>query len=77
MEREEKIKAVNHKDKRYDGQFFVAVKSTKIVCLPSCPSRTPLEKNMDFFDTLDEALQNGYRPCKRCKPEKYEKMEDA
>ena len=32
MEREEKIKAVKNKDKRYDGQFFVAVKSTKIVC---------------------------------------------
>lgn len=69
MEREEKIKAVKNKDKRYDGQFFVAVKSTKIVCCPSCSSRTPLEKNIVFFDTLEEALLNGYRPCKRCKPE--------
>lgn len=69
MEREEKIKAVKNKDKRYDGQFFVAVKSTKIVCCPSCSSRTPLEKNIVFFDTLEEALINGYRPCKRYKPE--------
>ena len=69
MEREEMIKAVKNKDKLYDGQFYVAVKSTKIVRCPSCLSRTPLEKNMVFFDTLEEALQNGYRPCKRCKPE--------
>ncbi|MCC8024068.1 MAG: hypothetical protein LIP16_02005 [Clostridium sp.] len=53
----------------YDGKFYVAVKSTKIVCRPSCSSRTPLEKNMVFFDTLEEALKNGYRPCRRCKPE--------
>ena len=69
MERTEQINAVKNRDKRYDGKFFVAVKSTKIVCLPSCYSRIPLEKNMVFFDTLEEALENGYRPCKRCKPE--------
>lgn len=69
MERTEQINAVKNRDKRYDGKFFVAVKSTKIVCLPSCYSRIPLEKNMVFFDTLGEALENGYRPCKLCKPE--------
>ena len=69
MERTEQINAVKNRDKKYDGKFFVAVKSTKIVCLPSCYSRIPLEKNMVFFDTLEEALENGYRPCKRCKPE--------
>lgn len=69
MEQAEQIKAVKNRDKRYDGKFFVAVKSTKIVCLPSCYSRIPLEKNMLFFDTLEEALENGYRPCKLCKPE--------
>lgn len=69
MKREEQICAVKNRDKSYDGKFFVAVKSTKIVCLPSCYSRIPLEKNMVFFDTLEEALENGYRPCKLCKPE--------
>lgn len=28
----------------------------------------PLEKNIVFFDTMDEAVQSGYRPCKQCKP---------
>lgn len=69
MERTEQINAVKNRYKKYDGKFFVAVKSTKIVCLPSCYSRIPLEKNMVFFDTLEEALENGYRPCKLCKPE--------
>lgn len=69
MEQTEQINAVKNRDKRYDGKFFVAVKSTKIVCLPSCYSRIPLGKNMVFFGTLEEALENGYRPCKLCKPE--------
>lgn len=70
MEREEKIKAVKNKDKQYDGQFFVAVNLQKLFAArPVHRSRTPLEKNIVFFDTLEEALINGYRPCKRCKPE--------
>jgi hypothetical protein len=45
------------------------VKTTKIVCRPGCPARIPLEKNIVFFDTMEEAIEKGYRPCKRCKPE--------
>ena len=69
MEWEEKISAIKSRDKSYDGRFYVAVKSTKIVCCPSCPSRIPLDKNIVCVDTLEEALENGYRPCKRCKPD--------
>lgn len=68
MERAKKITAVKNKDKNFDGVFYVGVKSTKIVCKPSCPSRTPLEKNMEFFDTVETAVEMGYRPCRRCKP---------
>ena len=68
MTRDEKIKAMQERNKLYDGIFYVAVRTTKIVCLPSCPAM-PLAKNVDFYDTLDEALKAGYRPCKRCKPE--------
>ena len=49
----------------YRGKFFVAVRTTKIVCTPDCPAK-PLEKNIMFHDTLVEALQDGYRPCKIC-----------
>ena len=56
MERIEQINAVRNRDKRYDGKFFVAVTSTKIVCRPSCSAKMPLEKNMAFYDTFEEAL---------------------
>ena len=31
-------------------------------------ARLPLEKNIVFFTTMEEAIEKGYRPCKRCKP---------
>lgn len=69
MTREEKIEICKNRDKNYDGVFFLAVKSTKIVCKPSCPSKIPLEKNMEFYDNIDDAFKDGYRPCKICMKE--------
>ena len=69
MDREEKIQAIQSRDKAYDGQFIYGVKTTKIICKPGCPAKVPLEKNIVFFVTLEEAVQSGYRPCKRCRPE--------
>lgn len=71
METEEKIKAVRNRDTNYRGKFFVAVRTTKIVCTPGCPAK-PQEKNIVFYDTLEEALQAGYRPCKLCMKEFYD-----
>jgi methylphosphotriester-DNA--protein-cysteine methyltransferase len=68
---EEKIEICKRRDASYDGQFYLAVKSTGIVCKPSCPSRVPLDKNMEFFDTYEEAVTAGYRPCKICMKEKW------
>ena len=70
METEEKIRAVRDRDASYRGKFFVAVRTTKIVCTPDCPAK-PLERNMVFHDTLEEALRAGYRPCKICMKEYY------
>ena len=36
---------------------------------PGCSSKVPLEKNMVFYNTLEEALADGYRPCKVCMKE--------
>ncbi len=69
MNDKEKIKAVLSRDKSYDDKFIFGVKSTKIICKPSCPSKLPLEKNIVFFHSIDEAIKNGYRPCKICKPQ--------
>ena len=69
MTREEMVKICRNRDKNYTGKFFLAVKSTKIVCNPACSSEVPLEKNMVFYNTLEEALDDGYRPCKVCMKE--------
>ena len=77
MTKQEKIAAILTRNKDYDDKFIFGVKTTKIICRPGCPSRLPLEKNIVFFDTLEEAIQNGYRPCKRCKPEWKEENHNA
>jgi len=60
--------ATLERDTRADGAFFFAVKSTQVYCRPSCPARRPLRKNTLFFSTRREAEQQGFRPCRRCKP---------
>lgn len=60
---------VLERDARADGQFFYAVKSTRIYCKPSCPSRRPTRKNVTFFPTPEAARAGGYRPCLRCLPD--------
>jgi len=55
-------------DASYNGLFFTGVRTTGIFCLPSCPARKPLPKNVQFFSTVKEAVFAGYRPCKRCRP---------
>jgi AraC family transcriptional regulator of adaptative response / DNA-3-methyladenine glycosylase II len=57
------------RDARFDGRFFVAVKSTRIYCRPICRVKTPLRKNCTFYGHAAEAEVSGYRPCKRCRPE--------
>ena len=73
MTREEMVKICQNREKGYEGKFYLAVTSTKIVCKPGCPSRIPLEKNMVFYDTAEEAFRDGYRPCKRCMKEYWGK----
>jgi AraC family transcriptional regulator of adaptative response/methylated-DNA-[protein]-cysteine methyltransferase len=61
-------RAVQQRDKRYDGRFVYAVSSTRIFCRPSCSSRRPTKSNVEFFSTGAEAQRAGYRACKRCEP---------
>ncbi|MBB3212030.1 AraC family transcriptional regulator of adaptative response/methylated-DNA-[protein]-cysteine methyltransferase [Herbaspirillum sp. Sphag1AN] len=61
--------AVTQRDAKADGSFYYAVRTTGVVCRPSCPSRHARRENVLFYDTYNAALQAGYRPCKRCKPD--------
>ena len=62
--------AVKSRDANADGVFVYAVLSTGIVCYPSCPSRAALAENVRYFDTVTEALDAGFRYCKRCHTDK-------
>lgn len=57
------------RDPRFDGKFFVAVKTTGIFCRPVCPARLPAEQNVRYFEHAAQALQQGFRPCLRCRPD--------
>lgn len=57
------------RDPRFDGRFFVAVKTTGIFCRPICPARLPQEKNVDYYTTAAQAVNKGFRPCLRCRPD--------
>ena len=61
--------ALAARDARFDGRFFVAVKSTGIYCRPICSARTPKESSCLFVETAAAAEQAGFRPCLRCRPE--------
>ncbi len=61
--------AVASQDRRFDGQFYTAVRTTGIYCRPSCPARTPKPENVTFYPTSAAAHVAGYRACKRCQPE--------
>ena len=68
----EKWNAVVKCDDSYDGEFFYGVRTTGIFCRPSCKSKEPLRGNVDFFDSIDQAYEQGLRPCKRCRPDLFE-----
>jgi methylphosphotriester-DNA--protein-cysteine methyltransferase len=65
---QERWAAVQARDPLAAESFLYLVKSTKIYCRPTCPSRRPLLSNVSFASTAEEAEQKGYRPCRRCKP---------
>ena len=57
------------RDSRFDGQFYVGVKTTGIYCRPICPANAPKSKNVTFYPSAAAASDAGFRPCLRCRPE--------
>ncbi|MFW9902975.1 MAG: bifunctional transcriptional activator/DNA repair enzyme AdaA [Candidatus Thorarchaeota archaeon] len=74
LSHEEMVDARIRRDASYDGRFYVGVQTMKIFCLPSCKARMSNVKNMVFFSTREEAIDAGYRSCKRCKPDLFPNM---
>lgn len=60
--------ALSARDPAYEGRALVGVTSTGIFCRLTCPSRKPRRENCRWFSTPAQALEAGFRPCKRCHP---------
>ncbi|MCX4547359.1 helix-turn-helix domain-containing protein [Streptomyces sp. NBC_01387] len=69
MDEETRYEAVSSRDARFDGEFFFAVRTTGIYCRPSCPAVTPKRKNVRFYPTAAAAQGQGFRACRRCRPD--------
>ncbi|KAI6081180.1 metal binding domain of Ada-domain-containing protein [Hypoxylon rubiginosum] len=61
--------AVQARDPSADGLFVYAVRTTKIYCRPVCKSRRARRANVSFYTRCQDAEREGFRACKRCKPE--------
>src|SRR5829696_1412123 len=62
-------RALDARDARFDGLFFVGIVTTGIYCRPTCPSRRADPDHRRFFNSAAAAEHAGFRPCLRCRPE--------
>src|SRR5712672_1526677 len=62
-------RALDARDARFDGLFFVGIITTHIYCRPVCPARVSYQEHRRFFRSAAAAERAGFRPCMRCRPE--------
>ncbi len=64
-----KWNAVRTRDTTADGVFLYAVATTGVYCRPSCAARPARRENVAFYPTRPAAERQGFRACKRCRPD--------
>src|SRR5271154_1087374 len=69
LESEMCYRALRSRDSRFDGRFFVGVRSTGVYCRPICTFKAPKAEKCTYFPSAAAAESMGYRPCLRCRPE--------
>jgi AraC family transcriptional regulator of adaptative response / DNA-3-methyladenine glycosylase II len=62
-------RASRSRDPRFDGRFFVGVRTTGVYCRPICPAPPARSQNVRYFPSAAAAAAAGFRPCLRCRPE--------
>ena len=62
-------RAMESRDRRFEGKFIIGVRTTGIYCRPGCPAPIPMRKNVAFFRCAAAAEAEGLRPCLRCRPD--------
>jgi AraC family transcriptional regulator of adaptative response / DNA-3-methyladenine glycosylase II len=71
LSHDDKLAGMYTRDRTHDGRYIVAVRSTRIYCLPSCPARKPHAANVRFLSGPDAARAAGFRACLRCRPDDF------
>lgn len=61
---------LRNRDSSEEGAFVYGVATTGVYCRPGCASRLPRKENIRFFASGEEAERAGFRPCKRCQPDR-------
>ena len=61
-------RALLERDKGFEGIFWAGIKTTGIFCRPACPARKPKRENVTFFTSIRQAMEQGFRPCRKCRP---------
>lgn len=69
----QKREAIANRDAAYDGQFFFGVVTTGVYCRPSCPARPAKPENIRFFEDAASAVAQGFRACRKCRPDDVDK----
>jgi AraC family transcriptional regulator, regulatory protein of adaptative response / DNA-3-methyladenine glycosylase II len=69
LDRDACYRAIQARDRRFDGRFYVGVRTTGIYCRPICPAPCPRLENVVFYSSAAAAHEAGLRPCLRCRPE--------
>lgn len=70
IENDPRWAAVVARSKAADGAFFYSVRTTGVYCRPSCAARRPRPENVRFHASRDDAERAGFRPCRRCRPDR-------
>ena len=66
---EQRYEAIRRRTIDNRDTFFYGVMTTGVYCRPGCSARTPNRENVIFFESPKQAEQQGYRPCRKCRPE--------
>ena len=69
--------AVLDRDAAADGHFLYAVKTTRIYCRPTCPSKRAKREHVAFYMNPRDAQTAGYRACKRCRPDTVSRQQSV
>lgn len=62
--------AIRSRDASFDGVFYYGTLSTRVYCRPSCAARPARRTSVRLFESAAAAAAAGFRPCKRCTPQR-------